>query len=382
MRILVAFYASRKRNGGMSRIMGFIHDEFVAAGHSVDYFCAEDVPARLNGRMARFTYPMLVRKRAVEAAQSGMPYDIINVHEPSSAAVSIKRLSMGSPSIVVTTHGVEQRSWEFGLEELRNGRLGPGLKTRMTYPLTSLWQSRWGLRRADHILCLNFEDRDYLKNRLRIPEQSITRIYPGADLKYASVGENRSYDRADRLLFAGTWLTRKGTADLVTAITQLAERHRQLQLQILGGGLPEERVLEDFPEHVRSRVTCVKGANETETAAIFAASDIFVLPSLFEGTPLTLIEAMMSGMPIVTTETCGMKDVIRHEQNGLLVPIRSPDSIVAAIECLIENRELRNRLGRSANEDALREYTWDRVSVPVLDTYIRLVQQASPHEHA
>ena len=45
-------------------------------------------------------------------------------------------------------------------------------------------------------------------------------------------------------------------------------------------------------------------------AAAFAAADLFLLPSLFEGTPLTLMQAMMSGLPIVTTATCGMKDVL------------------------------------------------------------------------
>ena len=106
-------------------------------------------------------------------------------------------------------------------------------------------------------------------------------------------------------------------------------------------------------------------------AAAFREADLFLLPSLFEGTPLTLIQAMMSGLPVVTTSTCGMKDVIANGDTGLLIPIRSPDAIVAAVEGLMADRSLRERLGRAAQSAALDRYTWDRVAEPVEEAYIR-----------
>ena len=107
---------------------------------------------------------------------------------------------------------------------------------------------------------------------------------------------------------------------------------------------------------------------------MFADADIFVLPSLFEGTPLTLIEAMASGLPIVTTSVCGMKDTIRDRENGLLVPTRSPKSIVDAIDCLLRSPELRMTVGRAARGDALASYTWARVAEPVKDVYQRIAR--------
>lgn len=106
-------------------------------------------------------------------------------------------------------------------------------------------------------------------------------------------------------------------------------------------------------------------------AAAFRDADLFLLPSLFEGTPLTLIQAMMSGLPIVTTSTCGMKDVI-DSGTGLLIPIRSPEAIVAAVDRLMADRGLRERLGRGAQLAALDRYTWDRVAQPVEDAYLRV----------
>jgi glycosyltransferase involved in cell wall biosynthesis len=375
LRILVAHNVARTRDGGMSRIMGFIHDQVAKAGHRVDYFCAEDIPKLLDGRVARFTFPVLARSRAVMAARSGNPYDIVNIHEPQSAAISIWRAAAGDPFVVVTSHGLERRAWEVALEELKLGRKGPSLKTRLVYPSTSLWQSSIGLRRADHIFCLSYEDRDYLMRWLGLATDKVTRIYPGADLVYAMCGRDRDYSRADRLLFAGTWRKNKGIEDLVPAFTVLAERYRNLILKVLGSGVAEEKVRAEFPELLRSRVLCVRTASEGENAALFAQADIFILPSLFEGTPLTLIEAMMSGMPIVTTNTCGMKDVIRNWENGLLVPTRSPEAIVSAIDRLICDAQLRARLGEAAQAEAMEKYTWDKVAAPVLEVYERLCQR-------
>jgi len=375
LRILVAQQVPVTRNGGMSRIMGFIHDQVVAAGHSVDYFCTEDVPPAMTGRLARFAFPWLVRRRAIAAARDGRPYDVINVHEPSAAAISILRRAAGNPKVVVTSHGLERRGWQSALEDKRLGRDGPSLKTRVIYPPTSLWQSSLGLRHADHVFCLNEDDREYLIKQLNLPDHTVTRIFPAATTTYATAASGRDYARADRLLFAGTWLKRKGTQDLVEAFTTLSKQDQKLELIVLGPGVSETDVRTSFPESLRARVKCIKPGTELESAAAFASADIYVLPSLFEGTPLTLIEAMMSGMPIVTTATCGMKDVIRDGENGLLIPIRSPEAIVTALERLRGDVAYRARLGRAAQSEALQKYVWEAVSVPVQAVYERICAQ-------
>lgn len=375
LRILVAHNVPLARNRGMSRMMGFIHDEITAHGHAVDYLCADDLPKRWSGQFARVSFPLMVFRRAREAARSGQPYDLINVHEPSSAAVVAGRRALGNLIVVVTTHGVESRGWKHALEEERLGRQRIALKTRVIYPATSLWQSAVGLRYADHIFCLNIEDRDYLVRHFGRSEREITRIFPAASTVYASGAVNRDYRRARRLLFAGSWLPRKGTTDLRAAFVMLREHYPELELHVLGSSVNVAGVLADFPPQLHPIITCDPIVTEAQAAAAFAAADLYVLPSLFEGTPLTLIEAMMSGLPVVTTATCGMKDVIRDDDNGLLVPIRSPGAIVQAVERLLDDVALRERLGRTAQTEALTKYTWDKVAAPVLDAYERLYEK-------
>ncbi|MFL5340325.1 MAG: glycosyltransferase family 4 protein [Gemmataceae bacterium] len=357
--------------------MGFLHDRVAAAGHAVDYFCADDIAPRWRGRFGRFAFPLLVRRHAARAARSGQPYDVLNVHEPAALGVSLCRRAIGSPALVATSHGLEERAWQLALEERRFGRPGPSLRSRLIFPATGLWQSRLALRSADFVFCLNLDDRDYLMARYGYRPEQILRLMPGADELYAEAAPARDYAACDRLLFAATWRKNKGVEDLVPAFAALAAKHPYLRLTVLGAGVPADPVRGAFPAAVRDRVECVTTTNEQETAAAFARSDLFLLPSVFEGTPLTLIEAMMSGLPIITTATCGMKDVIRDRQNGLLIPIRSPDALAAAVETLISDAALRRQLGKTARADAVNCYTWDRVAEPVVEFYSRL--QASLH---
>lgn len=377
MRVLVAHDVSASKTGGMSRIMGSIHDRLVARGDEVDYFHAEDATASVP-MLRRFSFPSDVYTEARTALRHGRRYDVVNIHEPSAVASLLGRRRLGNPRIVVTTHGVERRAWDLALAERRLGRDGPSLKTRIVYPLSSLWQSRLGLTYADHVFCLNEEDRAYLVDRFGIDDERITRIFPGADGVYADSASARDYHGAERLLFAATWRKNKGIEDLVPAFAALVERHPRLTLVVLGAGVEADAVRAAFPEAARSAVHCLTAATDAEAAAVYASADVFLLPSLFEGTPLTLVEGMASGLPIVTTAVCGMKDLIEAGRNGLLVPIRSPETIVRAVAELIESRDLRQRLGTAARHDARTRYTWDLAAERVATAYARLLGEPRP----
>jgi glycosyltransferase involved in cell wall biosynthesis len=208
MRILVAHKVAKARTGGMSRIMGFVHDRVANDGHVVDDFTADDAPRYASGKWDRFGFPWSVYRHALEAHRLGRGYDLINVHEPCSAVVVGLRRRLGHPIIVVTSHGVEQRGWELSLEEVRLGRPGPSWKSRLGSPVTRLWQSRLGLRRANHIFCLSSEDQHYIVRRFGRHPDDITRLFPGADPAYIDAYARRNYDITGGVIFFGTWLAR------------------------------------------------------------------------------------------------------------------------------------------------------------------------------
>lgn len=354
--------------------MGFIHDRVAASGFEVYEYNADHAPSYAKGRFARFGFGWSVFRHIRKEFRAGRPYDVVNLHEPNSGMVCALKRWCGSPLVIATSHGVEQRAWELSLEELTLRRSGPSKKTRIIYPATQLIQSNFGLRKADHIFCLNEEDKAFIQQRYRRLEKDITRICPAADMGYSVGAINRDYRRFKTILFAGTWRKNKGVEDMVPAFESVFSQQGSLKLVVLGAGYPAEYVLNQFPSKLRSRVDVIQSKSEPETIQAFASADMLVLPSLFEGTPLVLMEAMMSGLPIVTTATCGMKDVIMHQKNGLLIPTRSPDAIAQSVLSLQNNGELRERLGRAAYQSALVNYTWDKVAEPVVAAYKMMTQ--------
>ncbi|HXZ19212.1 MAG TPA: glycosyltransferase, partial [Candidatus Acidoferrales bacterium] len=162
-----------------------------------------------------------------------------------------------------------------------------------------------------------------------------------------------------KLLFAGSWIPRKGTREFTRAFAELRTAHPGLRCTILGSGIPCERVLQDFAPADQDAVEVLPSASREELPALMARDQIFVLPSYFEGMPLTLLEAMAAGLPCVTTNICGMRDLVLHGTNGFLINPGDTHGVVATLHALLASSELRRRIGSAARQSA-RERTWER----------------------
>ena len=374
-RVLVAHNVQRGGWGGMARLMENLHDALREFDWTTDFFTSDDMPASASNRYRRYAFTCYARNHARKAFLRGEPYDIINIHEPSGAALVMGTSRLGEPAVVAMSYGVEQRYWELRRRKDAAGLEPPGLKESITFPLLSLWQSRLTLRKADHVLCSNEQDRAFLESRLHLDHRKITRVVPGAVPEFSRVAPGRVYDRScTKLLFPGTWIERKGIRQLIEAFSLLASKHPSLQLGILGAGFPEAGVLADFPAEIRSRIRVFPPLSHEGCAQVFSEYDIFLLPSFFEGTPLTLIEGMSTGIPVITTATSGMKDVIEDGRNGLLVAPANAGEIVRAVETLMADASLRERLGRQGFCDATGKYTWRAAAEIVNDVYSGLLK--------
>lgn len=113
----------------------------------------------------------------------------------------------------------------------------------------------------------------------------------------------------------------------------------------------------------------------TDVAEILSLSDIFVLPSLFEGLPLSVLEAMASGKAIVATNVDGTADAVVDGVTGFLVPPGNPSELAQKIIYLLRNPELRERFGREGRSRVLRLFTAERMSSAYLDLYNRALKE-------
>ena len=88
-----------------------------------------------------------------------------------------------------------------------------------------------------------------------------------------------------------------------------------------------------------------------------AAADVFVMPSLWEGFPLAILEAMLAGTPIVASDICGIPEAIDNGEQGLLVPPGDVEELAAALRLVLTDETLRKRLAEAAEARARREFT-------------------------
>lgn len=107
---------------------------------------------------------------------------------------------------------------------------------------------------------------------------------------------------------------------------------------------------------------------------VFAQTSIACLPSAYgEGVPKVLLEAAACGLPIVTTDAPGCRDVVRHGLNGLLVPVRNPEALADALERLAKDPQLRRTMGARGREIAVNEFAVGKVVAETVSVYEELL---------
>jgi glycosyltransferase involved in cell wall biosynthesis len=140
----------------------------------------------------------------------------------------------------------------------------------------------------------------------------------------------------------------KGTRYLVEAFTELQREFPGLRLCCAGTLESAGNVLTSFPAEVRDHVTVHPRVTEQELLDLHRAADTFVFPTLSEGFSLALVEAMASGLPIVTTSVGAAPDILIDRRSALFVPTHDRACLVDSIRKLVEDRSLRTSLGEAA----------------------------------
>jgi len=110
--------------------------------------------------------------------------------------------------------------------------------------------------------------------------------------------------------------------------------------------------------------------HQNNMAEVYAQAQIFCLPSYREGLPKTILEACASGKPVITTNTIGCRDIIRHNENGLLVQPCNARDLSAAIETLLEDPDRRYKLGQKGREIVVKEYTEEIITQQTFRQYL------------
>ena len=158
-------------------------------------------------------------------------------------------------------------------------------------------------------------------------------------------------DGVFRVLFIGYIGQRKGMSYLLQGYQSF--RRPDSELHLVGNYVPGHEVYRRYLSLYRHTAN----VPQADLPAIFHEADVFLFPSLIEGMPLVVLEAMACGVPVITTRH-GPGDIVRDGIDGFFVPVRDSLAIAQRLEQLYRDRDLREQMGRNAREQALR-YSWE-----------------------
>jgi len=257
------------------------------------------------------------------------------------------------------------------------------LKARLLRPVVrGLMRLVLNGRGARLILQNNDDMAAFAKAELARPE--LTRLVMGSGVDLArftprapSVPQSETVQdvQPTRVVLAARLLWDKGIAEYVDAARQL--KAKGLPIHFLLAGAPDPGNPAAIPQATLDGWQA-EGLVEllgqvSDMAALFATADMVVLPSYREGLPKSLIEAAACALPLVTTDVPGCREVVTHEVDGLLVPVKDAKALASAIERLHLDPVWARQLGLAARARALREFDEKIVISKTLAVYGELL---------
>lgn len=245
-----------------------------------------------------------------------------------------------------------------------------------------LWQPLLGrfFRQLDGLIAVSDAARD-----------SASRLFPGdyqvipngIDLSRFRTGRRFADGDSRTILFVGRQDNRKGFATLFEAFLQIKPLFPGLRLQVVGPFEPHfcRHYQKIASQHGVTGLTFEGYILPKALPAFYGGADIFCAPSLgCESFGIVLLEAMAAGLPVVASDIVGYRTLLRHGQQGLLVPPGQPVDLAEALTTLLQNPDRRLEMGRQGQLTAC-QYSWDRIIDRILDVYVNTESRAAPKKY-
>ncbi len=218
------------------------------------------------------------------------------------------------------------------------------------------------MARADDVVCISQFAKGQLM-RISNPgdwaKLQVCRL--GVDPAQFTYAERAADTTTVKLLCVGRLSSAKAQILLVQACAKLRDEGLYFFLTLVGEGPDRARIENAIAQlQLGDRVALTGALNQAAVRAHFAGADIFALPSLAEGIPVVLMEAMSSGVPCISTPVNGIPELIQHERTGLLATPGDLESLTTQLRRLIQEPALRQSLARAARKKVLADFDLPR----------------------
>ncbi|HTC55097.1 MAG TPA: glycosyltransferase [Candidatus Sulfotelmatobacter sp.] len=312
----------------------------------------------------RFLHAAL--KSRVQQVHTQQPLSLIHAHAalPCGQAAMLLARDLGIP-FVVTVHGLDAYS----------SRQVPGwFGRRCAEACADVYGA------AGRVICISEQVARRVRERVG-DTASISVVYNGVDPSLfspafspgPSPGFNGKSDSASEsvvILSVGNLIPIKGHEFLLRSVAAVAANHPQVQCKIIGDGAERARLQQLARElGIEDRVHFLGRRPRSEVADAMRECALFALPSWYEGLGCVYLEAMSAQRPTIGCRGQGIEEVIRHRENGWLTEPKDLSSLTAALQALLSDQPLREKLGRNGRQTILQDYTLAHQAGRLLSIY-------------
>jgi phosphatidylinositol alpha-mannosyltransferase len=344
--------------GGVCEHVHFFAREARRLGHEVDIITSRlpgappepnvirigrSVPIYINGSYSRITAGRTLRRDLRQVFLDGR-YDIVHVHSPLTPVLPLLAIVESPCPVVGTFHTYFDRS--LGYRVFR-----PAVQKRL----------------------------DMLSAAIAVSQSTIVALerYFDADWKIIPNGVDTDLFRPDAsrppeirgdvpaILFLGRFDPRNGLSTLLDAFKRVKKRGRRAQLVIVGDGPLRKHY---YRRAGRDPDITFVGSVLDGRPSYYAHSAIYACPTTKASFGITLLEAMACRTPVVCSDILGFRDVVMHGREALMVPCDDSEALANGLVRLLDDEELRTRLGETGRARSL-EYDWRSVTSAILDVY-------------
>lgn len=243
-----------------------------------------------------------------------------------------------------------------------------GNEERSRKKVRVLVQKLYGLalHGADRVFFQNPDDEELFRSLGVLKESAVSCVVNGSGIA-VDLFAVAPLPVGPRFLLIARLLGDKGVREYAQAALQIKARHPETVFQLVGwiDENPDAVSESELDSWVASGAIDYLGKLDDVRPAIERCS-VYVLPSYREGTPRTVLEAMAMGRPVITTDAPGCRETVIDDENGYLVPVKSVDALVEAMERFVLDPDLAVRMGKRSREIAVEKYDVHKVNALML----------------
>jgi len=286
-------------------------------------------------------------------------FDIIHAHSHLFFSTNIcvfARLLHSAP-LIITNHGLISASTPAWLNTLY----------KYTFSTATF-------HIADHIICYTEVEKEKIE-KLGIDPRKISVIHNGVDTNLFAPIAAKKPNARKQIVWVGRYVPGKGVDYLIEAFFRVQEKIPSARLVLVGDG-PGKAVIEAKIKklHLQSSVTLIDYLNNAELPHIYNQSDVVVLPSLMEGVPRTLLEAMACGIPVITTDLPHLQDIV--DGAGLVVSPKDPQALADAMITILKDSTLADAMGYYGREKIKQGHSWEDTVKKTLKLYETVIEHS------